>query len=135
MRGWLGALFLTALVAGCAPSGPNPAAAPPVPAAPQGPPPPAGVIAGPLGASLSDADRQTAFDAQVDALDKGPRKSWKGKAGVFGYIEPGADMGGCRDYAHTIYLDGRPQSGKGNACRQPNGTWRFDAPVQAPPAR
>jgi surface antigen len=134
MRGWIGALVLTAAVAGCAPSSPNPATAP-VPAAPQGPPPPAGVIAGPLGVSLSEGDRQTAFEAQIDALDKGQRKSWKGKAGVFGYVEPGAELGACRNYTHTVYLDGRPQSAKGAACRQPDGNWRFEPAIQAPPAR
>ncbi len=125
MRVWPGVVILTFIVAGCAPTGPSPAAPPPVAAAPQGPPSPAGVIAGPLGASLSEADRQTAFDTQVDALDSGQRKSWKGKAGVFGYVEPGVEAGGCRDYTHTLYIDGRPQSGKGNACRQANGTWKF----------
>jgi len=112
-------------MAGCGPSGPSPAVKQPAVAEPSGPPPPAGVIAGPLGATLSDADRQTAFNAQIDALDSGQRKSWKGKGAVFGYIEPGADVGGCRDYTHTVYLDGRPQSGKGNACKQPNGGWKF----------
>ncbi len=125
MRGWVGGILLgvTAL-AGCAPSGPSPAA-PPVVAAPAGPPPPQGVIAGPIGASLSEEDRQIAFDAQTDALDKGQRKSWKGKSAVFGFIEPGAESAGCRDYIHTVFIDGRPQSGKGNACRQPSGVWKY----------
>ena len=125
MRGRIGGIVLAAMcLAGCAPKGPSPAATPVV-VEPAGPPPPQGVIAGPLGASLSEADRQTAFDAQTDALDKGQRKSWKGKNGVFGFIEPGVESAGCRDYTHTVFFDGRPQSGKGSACRQPNGSWKY----------
>jgi len=116
-------------LAGCGPTGQTaavtPVAAPVAPAAPAGPPPPAGVIAGPLGSSLSEADRQTASDAQIAALENGQRKSWKGKGGVFGFVEPGAENGQCRDYTHTVYLEGRPQSGKGNACRAANGEWKF----------
>ena len=30
----------------------------------------------------------------------------------------------CRDYTHTIYINGRPETARGTACRQPDGTWR-----------
>ena len=30
----------------------------------------------------------------------------------------------CRDYTHTIYIDGRPQTMRGTACRNRDGTWR-----------
>jgi surface antigen len=30
----------------------------------------------------------------------------------------------CRDYTHTIYIDGRPQTMRSTACRNPDGTWR-----------
>ena len=29
----------------------------------------------------------------------------------------------CRDYTHTIYIDGRPQVARGAACRNPDGSW------------
>ncbi len=29
----------------------------------------------------------------------------------------------CREYTHTIYIDGRPQIARGAACRNPDGTW------------
>jgi surface antigen len=132
MRGGFGGILAGAIglaavfLGGCSPSTPTPSAPPPiVQAIPDGPPPPAGVIAGPLGSSLTEADRQTASDAQIAALDKGEKRSWKGKSAVFGYVEPGAENGGCRDYTHTVFIDGRPQSGKGSACRQSNGTWKF----------
>ena len=30
----------------------------------------------------------------------------------------------CRDYTVDAYIDGRPETVTGTACRQPNGTWR-----------
>jgi surface antigen len=29
----------------------------------------------------------------------------------------------CRSFSHTIYVDGRPQTARGTACRNPDGTW------------
>ena len=111
------------------------AAPPPAPAAPAPPPAPsetpiAGVLAGPLAADVAEGDRRAAFVAQLDALDKGLRKSWRGPR-TFGFIEPGPEAaradGVCRDYAMTFYVQGRPRTGKGTACRQSNGSWRFTA--------
>jgi surface antigen len=115
------------LLAGCGPSGTGPSghAAAVAVQVPAGPPPPAGVIAGPLGASLTEADRQAGFSAQIAALDQGQRRSWKGSNGTFGYVEPGAESGACRVYTQTVYIDGRPRSGQGQACRQPDGSWKF----------
>ena len=33
----------------------------------------------------------------------------------------------CREFTQTIYIDGRKETGKGTACRQPDGTWRINA--------
>lgn len=96
--------------------------------APAGPPPaepPAGVIAGPVAASLLPADVERGFRAQVDALDKGQRVSWRGEKTAFGFVEPGAESGSCRSYTHTVYLDGRAQRGSGQACRRGDGRWSF----------
>jgi surface antigen len=85
-----------------------------------------GVLGGPLGASLADVDRQAAWDAQVAALDSGQKRSWRGAKGVFGFVEPGAASGdGCRAYAQTVYVAGRPNRGKGVGCRQPDGSWKM----------
>ena len=85
-----------------------------------------GVLGGPIGASLSDGDRQTAWEAQVAALDSGQRRSWRGSHGVFGYVEPGATASdGCRPYAQTIYVAGRPNRGHGVGCKQPDGSWKM----------
>ena len=111
------------LLGGC---GPSADVAPPAPQIPAGPPPVAGVIAGPLGASLSEPDRRVAADAQYDALEKGEKRSWKAKTGTsFGFVEPGAEAAGCRSYTHTVFIGGRSQSGTGQGCRGADGAWRL----------
>jgi surface antigen len=85
-----------------------------------------GVLGGPIGASLTDDDRQAAWQAQLGALDSGQKRSWRGDHGVFGFVEPGtATGGGCRAYSQTIYVAGRPNRGKGVGCRQPDGSWKM----------
>ena len=85
-----------------------------------------GVLGGPIGASLTDDDRQAAWQAQVGALDSGQKRSWRGAKGVFGFVAPGAASGdGCRAYSQTIYIAGRPNRGKGVGCRQPDGSWKM----------
>ena len=85
-----------------------------------------GVLGGPVGSSLTDDDRQAAWQAQVGALDSGQKRSWRGAKGVFGFVEPGAASGdGCRAYSQTIYVAGRPTRGKGVGCQQPDGSWKM----------
>jgi surface antigen len=85
-----------------------------------------GVLGGPLGASLTDDDRQAAWEAQLAALDSGQRRSWRGSHGVFGFVEAGAETGdGCRAYSQTIYVAGRPNRGRGVGCKQPDGSWKM----------
>jgi surface antigen len=85
-----------------------------------------GVLGGPVGASLTEADRQAAWSAQIAALDSGQNRSWRGGRGVFGFVAPGAEIGGgCRAYAQTVYVAGRPSRGQGVACRQADGTWQI----------
>jgi surface antigen len=107
---------------------------PPVAAAPTQPAPPAvptgaalgGVLGGPVGAALSDADRQAAWEAQIAALGSGQRRSWRGSHGVFGFVEAGGDIGGgCRAYSQTVYVAGRPNRGHGVGCKQPDGSWKM----------
>ena len=85
-----------------------------------------GVLGGPIGASLAEADREAAWNAQLAALNSGQSRSWRGVRGVFGFVAPGAETGGgCRAYSQTIYVAGRPNRGQGVACRQPDGTWKM----------
>lgn len=99
-------------------SAPAPVAAP----APPSPPAP-GVIGAAVGQALDEKDRTIAIAAQQEAVASGTRKSWRGAHGAYGFVTPGAENGSCRDYTHRVFINGRPQEAKGQACRQ-DGQWR-----------
>jgi surface antigen len=91
-----------------------------------------GLIGNQIGAALDDEDRRRAYAAQMQALETGPSGApvaWRNPdSGRYGNIVPGpayqAGGGMCRQYTHTIYIGGRPQTQRGTACRNPDGTWR-----------
>ena len=91
-----------------------------------------GLIGNRIGAGLDDEDKQRAYAAQMDALERGPSGapvSWKNPdSGRYGTVVPGPayqDAGrNCRSFTHTIYIDGQPQTARGTACRNPDGSWR-----------
>ena len=104
------------------------------PANPANSPPPVaagGVLSGAIGATLDERDRQRAYAAEVQALEHGEPglpTGWRGESATrHGTVVPGAayDARGtrCRDYTHTIYIDGRPQTARATACRNPDGSW------------
>ncbi len=84
-----------------------------------------------IGAAMDDEDKRRAYEAQMAALENGPSGApvaWRNPdSGRYGSIVPGPayDRRGakCRDFTHTIYIDGRPQTARGIACRNPDGTW------------
>lgn len=90
-----------------------------------------GMIGNRIGAALDDEDRQRAYEAQMAALEGGASGApvgWENPdSGRRGSIVPGPyyDRSGsrCRDFTHTVYIDGRPQIARGQACRNPDGTW------------
>ena len=97
----------------------------------------AGIVAGGLignriGAAADEDARRRAMQAEYQALQYGPPNTpvvWRDPDdNVYGEVVPGApyQRGGqnCRDYTHTIYVDGRPEVGRGTACRLPDGTWQ-----------
>lgn len=90
-----------------------------------------GLIGNRIGAALDDDDRQRAYMAQMNALESGASGapvSWEnpdsGRRGTI-VAGPAYDRRGtkCRDFTHTIYIDGRPQIARGAACRNADGTW------------
>jgi surface antigen len=90
----------------------------------------AGVLGNGIGSTLDDRDRASALAAEIRALDQGEPGEpvgWKGAAGQSGTVVPGAyyETRGtrCRDYSHTIYVDGKPQAARATACRNTDGTW------------
>ncbi len=90
-----------------------------------------GLVGNRIGAALDDEDKERAYEAQMQALEGGPSGApvaWRNPdSGHYGSIVPGPayDQRGtkCRQYTHTIYIDGKPQSARGAACRNPDGSW------------
>jgi surface antigen len=94
-----------------------------------------GLIGNRIGASMDDEDKRRAYAAQMQALESGPSGApvaWRNPdSGRYGSIVPGpayqANGISCRQYTHTIYIDGKPQTARGTACRNPDGTWTSQA--------
>ncbi len=90
-----------------------------------------GLIGSKISASLNDDDRRLAYDAQIDALDRGAPGApvpWRNPAsGRYGNIVPGPayDQKGtkCRGFSHTVTINGELETARGTACRGPDGTW------------
>jgi surface antigen len=90
-----------------------------------------GLIGNRIGAAMDDEDKKRAYAAQMQALEAGPSGApvaWRNPdSGRYGSIVPGPayQQQGmtCRQYTHTIYIDGKPQTARGSACRNPDGTW------------
>ncbi|MEZ5874496.1 MAG: RT0821/Lpp0805 family surface protein [Hyphomicrobiales bacterium] len=90
-----------------------------------------GILGNLIGADLDERDRQLAAAAEYRALEYGQAGSatpWNNPANQHrGQIVPGKpyQQNGtyCRPYTHTIYVSGQPQTARGTACRQADGTW------------
>ena len=90
-----------------------------------------GMVGNRVGAALDDDDRQRAYEAQLQALETGQSGAavgWRNPdSGRYGSVVPGpyyqANGLRCRQYTHTIYIEGKPQTARGTACRNPDGTW------------
>ena len=91
-----------------------------------------GLVGSEIGKSMDKQDQILAQQAELAALERGQSGQatpWRNPDnGRYGEVVPskpyrrGPDD--CRDYTHTIYIDGRPQSMRGTACRNGDGTWR-----------
>src|SRR5262245_24501111 len=90
-----------------------------------------GIIGNEIGRKLDARDRELAQRAEYDAWDRGPPGRpvrWRNPDnGRYGEVIPEAPYRrgdyDCRDYVHKVYIDGRPQTMRGTACRNPDGTW------------
>src|SRR5581483_6649475 len=90
-----------------------------------------GLIGNRIGAAMDEEDRRRAYAAEMQALDTGPSGApvaWRNPDnGHYGSVVPGPayEQAGlqCRQYTHTIYINGQPQTARGTACRNPDGTW------------
>jgi surface antigen len=90
-----------------------------------------GLLGDRAGAALDDEDRKRAVVAELQALETGPSGApvaWRNpESGRYGNVVPGPvyqENGvACREYTHTVYVDGNPQTEHGTACRRSDGTW------------
>jgi surface antigen len=90
-----------------------------------------GFLGNRIGAALDDEDRRRAYAAQMQALETGPSGApvaWRNPdSGRYGNVVPGpayeANGVPCREYTHTVYIDGKPRTERGTACRNSDGTW------------
>lgn len=91
-----------------------------------------GILGNQIGAALDERDRQMAAQAEYQALEygqSGQPTPWNNpQTQRHGQIVPGKpyQQGSqyCRPYTHTIYISGQPQTARGTACRQSDGTWQ-----------
>lgn len=81
--------------------------------------------------TLSSRDRKQALEAEYKALeytDAGQTVAWSSsKEGTSGIVTPGqpyqVGTQNCRQYSHSFTINGIPQTVRGSACRNSNGTW------------
>ncbi len=91
-----------------------------------------GLVGSEIGRNLDQRDRQLAQEAEFEALERGQSgvsRQWRNPDnGRYGEIIPSKPYkrgpNDCRDFTHTVYIDGRPQQMRGTACRNPDGTWQ-----------
>jgi len=90
-----------------------------------------GLIGNRIGAALDDEDRTRAYQAQMQALESGASGApvgWRNDdSGRHGTVVPGPayqrNAMTCRQYTHTVFIDGKPQVTRGTACRNADGSW------------
>lgn len=131
-------LMLAAAVAGCSTSGGGSAAIQGMGGSSyvQETPPVAGVSGGGLvrnltGDRLGRAEQVLALEAEYRTLESTPggqRVPWRGRdADTFGEVVAAqpyrVGSQDCRQYAHTVTVDGQQFTGRGTACRNPDGSW------------
>lgn len=91
-----------------------------------------GIVGHEIGRSLDEQDRRLAREAEYYALEEGQSgvsRSWRNPDnGRYGEVVPSRPYKrgrqDCRDFSHTIYMNGRPEVMRGTACRNDDGTWR-----------
>lgn len=88
-----------------------------------------GLVSRNAAAQLSKADMQRALEAEYRALEAAPGGQpvvWQGK-GITGSVVAAAPFQvgsqNCRQYSHTLTVDGRDTATRGAACRNADGAW------------
>lgn len=85
-----------------------------------------------IGAKMDAKDRELANQTAFRSLEKQPDNvvsTWKNPnnshSGNF-VVTKTSEQGNkvCRDYSHTVFIDGEQEVLTGKACRQSDGTWK-----------
>jgi surface antigen len=90
-----------------------------------------GLIGTSVGAELNRTDRARALEAEYRALEYAPAGKpvdWSdpdtkehGEVVAAQPYQVGSQN--CRQYTHTVYINEVPQTARGTACRNPDGSW------------
>ena len=86
------------------------------------------LIGGNVGRSMDEVDRMRT-ERSLESTPTGHTSSWRNPdSGAEYAVTPtrtyDADSGPCREYTTEGTIDGRRESVRGTACRQPDGTWQ-----------
>jgi len=92
-----------------------------------------GLLGAGIGSNLDCQQRSYAIDANYRGFEAGrphARYDWRDPRGdAYGYVQVGdyyQDRGRrCTTYTQEIWVHGRPETARGRACRQPDGTWQM----------
>jgi surface antigen len=90
-----------------------------------------GIIGQKIGSQLSASNRRLALEAEYRALEEAPSGqavTWQSPDGsVSGEVVAAApyQVGSqnCRQYTHTVTINGVKQTARGAACRNKDGSW------------
>jgi surface antigen len=90
-----------------------------------------GLVGGNIGADLSRAEHSVALEAEYRALEytpSGQKVNWGDRrSGRYGEVVAASPyrVGSqdCRQYGHTVFVDGQQKKARGTACRNTDGSW------------
>ncbi|HEY1719690.1 MAG TPA: RT0821/Lpp0805 family surface protein [Magnetospirillaceae bacterium] len=91
-----------------------------------------GLLGHEIGKQMDERDRQRALQAQAMAYTApvGTKVVWtnpdNGHSGSVVPVRDSTDANGnyCREFQETVTIGGQPQQAYGQACRQPDGSWK-----------
>jgi surface antigen len=87
------------------------------------------IVGASVGRDLDERDREYAYLAAERSLHSNRVEYWKNpQSGHRGQFRPRrtfqGDDGMCRDFEHTIWVEGEPELVEGTACEMADGSWR-----------
>ena len=87
------------------------------------------IVGASIGRDLDERDREYAYLAADRSLRSNRVEYWKNpSSGHRGEFRPhrsyDRDGDTCRDFTHTIWVDGEPEPVEGTACELADGSWR-----------